>query len=654
LKKISVLLILLPIILFGATTRAFPQIQSEGITSFHSDITVNPDSTLKVTEIIAVYCAGEQIRHGIYRDFPTRYTDNQGRPYTVGFNLLATTRDGQTEPNHQERIDNGVRVYLGDPDYLLSPGFYTYTLTYTTSRQLGFFSDHDELYWNVTGNGWIFPIEKATATVTLPAGIRPADIKVEGYTGPQGATGQDYTASVDPTGKAQFAITQPLPPYQGLTIVVSFPKGFVQLPKPLLPESLTRLSWLLVITLALLLLLGYYVWAWVKVGEDPEQGVIMVQYEPPEGLSPAAVRYIRNMGYDSKGMAAGIIDLAVKGKATITQLGREYVVSGREGTAPPPGLPEEEQYFVGELPGFGNEINFNREYSPAIASLNSSFKSLLDRLYGGGKLFRVNGGYIALGLLLTVALAVGVGWLTYQPGFSEPFALNNQGQGDIALYFFAGGIFLAAGLSMFAMALGMWENLITHRSGKLPASLPSAIILTFFSLPFTLIGLSLSVLASATYGLFILAAVMLSAIFTKLLPAYNVSGRRLLDKIEGFRRYLSAVEQDPLNRLNPPEKTPEIFEKYLPYALALEAEKAWGEQFAGVLSRAGTAGEGYNPTWYSGGDFTSFSPGSFAGSFGSGLSGAISAASTPPGSSSGGGGGGSSGGGGGGGGGGGW
>ena len=150
---------------------------------------------------------------------------------------------------------------------------------------------------------------------------------------------------------------------------------------------------------------------------------------------------------------------------------------------------------------------------------------------------------------------------------------------------------------------------------------------------------------------------MINTLFYHLLKAPTLLGRRMMDQIAGFADYLSVAEKDRMNFHNPPERTPELFERFLPYALALGVEQAWSEQFSDVLARAGQA-EGnrsghYSPRWYSGRSFDG-NFGNFASDLGSGFSGAIAAASTAPGSSSGSGGGGSSGGGGGGGGGGGW
>jgi uncharacterized membrane protein len=134
----------------------------------------------------------------------------------------------------------------------------------------------------------------------------------------------------------------------------------------------------------------------------------------------------------------------------------------------------------------------------------------------------------------------------------------------------------------------------------------------------------------------------------------TLRGRKVLDEMLGFRDYLEVAEKDEMNLRNPPEKTPELFEAYLPFALALGVEQDWAEKFADVLEAIrGPDGRGYQPTWYSG-SWNSSRISSNIGSVASGLGSAISSSVTPPGSSSGGGGGGFSGGGGGGGGGGGW
>ena len=149
-------------------------------------------------------------------------------------------------------------------------------------------------------------------------------------------------------------------------------------------------------------------------------------------------------------------------------------------------------------------------------------------------------------------------------------------------------------------------------------------------------------------------AITVSGIFYHLIKAPTKMGRKIMDEIEGFRHYLGVAEKDRLNLLNPPEETPELFEAFLPYALALDVEQKWSERFASVLAAAGTADSrgGYSPSFYSG-SHTGMDGVMAASALGGALTGALASSSSAPSSSSGGGGG-SSGGGGGGGGGGGW
>ncbi|MGH9509820.1 MAG: DUF2207 domain-containing protein, partial [Terriglobales bacterium] len=168
------------------------QLGDERILDYHSDITVHADGSMDVRETIKVRARGEQIKRGIYREFPTRYKDRLGNPYRVGFEVVEVLRDGRPDAWHTKDRENGVAVYIGREDVFLRPGEYTYTIAYRTNRQLGFFPDHDELYWNVTGNGWDFFIDQASATVSLPQRVSSSSLRLEGYTGPQGAQGRDF------------------------------------------------------------------------------------------------------------------------------------------------------------------------------------------------------------------------------------------------------------------------------------------------------------------------------------------------------------------------------------------------------------------------------------------------------------------------------
>jgi len=202
--------------------------KGERILDFYSHIEVHEDGHLIVTERIEVVSAGNKIKRGIYRDFPTVYKNRSGKKMRVGFKVLGVLKNDRPEAYHTESRTNSQRIYIGRKNVFLKPGTYTYTITYRTDRQLGFFKDHDELYWNVTGNDWQFTIEQAGATVILPP--RAEVIEATAYTGRRGAKGQAFTQSYDETGNVTFETTRPLRSGHGLTIAVAWPKGVVAEP----------------------------------------------------------------------------------------------------------------------------------------------------------------------------------------------------------------------------------------------------------------------------------------------------------------------------------------------------------------------------------------------------------------------------------------
>jgi uncharacterized membrane protein YgcG len=618
---------------------------AEKILSFSSRITVNPDASMTVSETIRVRVTGEEIKRGIYRDFPTTYTDPSGNRYVVGFVVASVTRDGKPEVHHTEKLANGVRIYMGRKDYRLPPGEHGYTFSYTTNRQLGFFREHDELYWNVTGNGWNFQIDAVEAAVAPPPGVPSGSLALEAYTGPSGAKGRDYRAAVAPDGSAVFRTTRPLAPGEGLTIVVGWPKGFVAEPSAgqktvrAIRDHLT----LLVSGVGLLCIMGYYLLVWSAVGKDPAKGSIMPLYTPPDTLSPAAMRFISEMGYDDKVFAAALIDMAVKGRLDITDTDNTYTLLKKE--ARKPKLSAEEEKIAAQLFRGASSIALERRNHARIGAAKNALKSSLTLTFEKTHFVGNQKAFITGVVLSAAATAMSL--------------LSAHDQGEVVflgiwLTGWSVGVFFLA-----AMVVKLWRGVFAgaRSLGTKVGSLGAAVFMTLFALPF--FGAEIVVLAilakeAPALAAFPLAAAGLNMLFYHLLKAPTLLGRRVLDRIEGFKMFLGATEADRFERLYPAGRTPDQFEKYLPYAIALGVEQQWTEQFADVLARAAQAdGAGYRPLWYSG-SWDSSRIGNFAGAVGSSLSGAISSSASAPGSSSGSGGGGSSGGGGGGGGGGAW
>jgi hypothetical protein len=202
-------------------------VADERILSFDSNVRVFEDGMIEVTETITVRAEGRQIRRGIYRDFPVDYLDRLGNRYVVTLQPLGVLRNGKSESYHTVRSGRDVRIYFGRKDRFVEHGEHTYVFRYRANRMLGFFDQHDELYWNVTGHNWNFPIDRATATVQLEFDAPRDALMVDGYTGRYGSNAQDYGRFLDDDGSVHFEANNTLPPSHGLTIVVGWPKGYV-------------------------------------------------------------------------------------------------------------------------------------------------------------------------------------------------------------------------------------------------------------------------------------------------------------------------------------------------------------------------------------------------------------------------------------------
>jgi uncharacterized membrane protein YgcG len=536
------------------------QAAQERIVSFDSHIEVGADSVLTVTETIRVNAQGDEIKRGIYREFPVVYRWPDGRSHTVGFEVLQVLRDGEREPWFQKSSGNAQRVYIGRKEVMLPAGEHTYRITYRTTRQIGFFEDHDELYWNVTGNGWSLPIRDVRARVILPDGATV--LRREAYTGRFGQRGRHWQLVPDEEAGSAFENTRELAPGEGFTIVVGWPKGYVAMPtraQEIRWWLRDNLHWVLAIVFFAALLV-YYLTAWIVVGRDPAMGTIIPLFEPPEKVSPAHARYIERLAYDDKALTASVVNLAVNGFLTIdrTEDGH-YRLNKSDG--------EE-----ADMPACRSE----RDY------LNSIFRDSRRVTLKKSKARRP--------------------WLarrthenTVKRECDDVYHSRNGGLYGVG--FFA---------SLFAGA--PWVYGLIHE-----ASWRAALI--------------------AACGVALLA--LTNMLFRRLLPAPTKLGHQVKRQLAGFRMYLATAEQNRLEALHPPERTPALFERYLPYAIALDVENEWAHQFSDVLAAAALGGavaaSGYQFGWYdSGMDSDGFSARDFGGNFSGSLGSSLSEAAVPP------------------------
>lgn len=377
----------------------------ERILDYHSDILIHTDGSLMVTETIRVQAEGNNIRRGIFRDFPTRYEDRFGNHYQVGLDVLDVQRNGTPEPFHTENRSNGVRIYIGSSDRMVTNGVHEYRLRFHTNRQLGFFEGYDELYWNVTGTGWVFPIDHASARIELPVEVGAESMRTAFYTGPQGIDGKQADFRVINGRTIEFGTTAGLQAYEGLTVAVGWPKGIVDQ-----PSTSQKAAWFLqdngsalVLLIGLLAPLGWYLWAWSRFGRDPRKGIIIPRYRPPMGLSPAGCSYIRKMSFGKQTFASAIVSLGVKGYLEIHEDDDDFTLHNKQ-TAGNGKASKGERAVLDELFEDAPEVKLEQESYKVFMKATSVLKKALKTEHMG-RLFNLNSVYALPAVLMTTVAA---------------------------------------------------------------------------------------------------------------------------------------------------------------------------------------------------------------------------------------------------------
>ncbi len=394
----QVVIVVVCIFTFNFILFIFPALaQYFTITKFHSDITIQKDSSFLVRETIEV--TYHRPRHGIYRELPFQYRDELGKMITTPTKILSVKDESHQPWKYQvKRAGSLINIRIGDPKRLVS-GNQTYVITYEVENGILFLDDHDELYWNVTGNYWKAPIQEASATVSLLVKNKSKNLMATGYEGEYGSREECGFETYDNTGK--FFTKRSLTMGEGLTIVFGWDKGLVSPPPPW-KKFLWRINlqenWIFIFPIVSLFWMLNH---WYRKGRDPKvREAITVVYEPPKienrFLTPAEAGTLLDEKLDPRDITSTIVGLAVKNYIQIEEVKEEGLIFDRSDYTLKK-MKEPDQ----ELSSFEMEL-MNRLFSFApsrlsISSLKNQFykdlPSLKKNLYGElikNKYFLVN------------------------------------------------------------------------------------------------------------------------------------------------------------------------------------------------------------------------------------------------------------------------
>lgn len=407
----------------------------EEIRAFNVAIEVERDGDIVVTETIRVNVEGQQIRRGIFRELPAVYQDQDG-PGTLPYryDVLSVRRDGQREPYERERNANAVLIRIGQADRFLDHREHVYEIRYRVKNQIRYGEDADELYWNVTGTYWTFPIASASARITLPSGA--SVVEAIAYTGRANVADTDYSYRAE-RGAHVFETTNRLGMREGLTISLSLEKGVID------PPSLSDQGWLwwarngalTALCLSFIGLLVFYYRSFDRVGRDPVKGPVFPQYEPPEGYGPAAAHHIYYRGFRGHDdLIASIMALACQGHLRIeVDPGDKTKTTLRMQSAPSEASPEIARLFSSLFAGT-SRVRLGEKYNAAFTSAYKRFRKSVSNRYGRAY-FRWNAGYTIAGSVLSViALYFAIFQHTYWSGWHTMAVLALVGLNGLFMY----------------------------------------------------------------------------------------------------------------------------------------------------------------------------------------------------------------------------
>lgn len=402
--------------------------------TFGAEIAVNHDASITVTEDISVRF--DEPRHGIFRVIPYHYSLPNGNTASIPITITNVVQDGADVQYTTLTDRQNLTVKIGDPNETIT-GIHTYRLVYTAEAAVNFFSDHDELYWNVTGNDWPTMFQRVSAVVHLPSTYDASLVKTTCYTGPVESKNQNCQVSNDTTS-ATFSSQD------FLTIVVGWPTGVVVKPanydqlraQAAQPTGLFRSAvGQLVVNVLLPILAGLVLLRhWRKHGRDPQsKRTIIAQYDPPNNLTPGEMGVIVDERANTRDIIATIIDLAVHGRLTITELAeqkflglgqtKDYQLTKIKTPPQKRELQPHEAALLENLFADGQSVKLSDLKGTFADDLHQSQSDLYDQVVSQGY-FVSNPNTVRIKFIIAGVSVIALGFLTSAVGIFTPFIIG--------------------------------------------------------------------------------------------------------------------------------------------------------------------------------------------------------------------------------------
>jgi uncharacterized membrane protein len=522
----------------------------ESIRELYSTVIVNQDSTIEVEESIT-YDFGLNKKHGIIRYIPYKY-QLEDKILVLDYEVKSV-QDNQGENIKYSLYTEGNNfvIKIGSENLLIS-NEKTYVINYVIGGAINYFSDYDELFWNVTGNNWQVPINHAQLDLVLNntfTNLSLEDFKAICYTGALGVKKENCQINKSSLNRVISFNAYNIKIKEGLTAVIGWPKGFVKevnkeyiLKNNTYSESALVRIWSIFRYIFFLFPLIVFVILfsiWWKIGRNPRRmRVIMAEYEAPASISPAEAHVIVTEGAVNIGKmtTSTLIDLARRGYLIIKEQSKKILV-----------FQSKDWKF----------IRTNKQNSDDV--INKYEKYILDTIFKDGDEVLLSG-------------------LKRVSSITEFKKLQKN---------------LEAAISSLGKSL-IDKNLIPQNPFSLAKKITKwklGLLIFYVLITFLLVF----AIRNFDWGLgfipigFILTMIIFS-VFIRIMPSLTDKGMEMKEKLKGFELFLKTVERDRVKFHFSPEAHPEKFADYLPYAILFGVEKQWAKLFTNISIAT--------PQWY--------------------------------------------------------
>lgn len=565
---------------------------ADRIAQLEIDVYLNSDRSVNVTEVYH-FRPFHQIKHGLFRFLPVRYYKNANDVYGSPLTINNVLVNGSPSPYHiKKAIDYEVStgslfntsqgkaiefevIYIGDKNIYLQEGIlHTTTIDYSVKNIILNEGGESRFSWNIQGFGWEMDRNSVTTRFHFPEGSSAEAISffIGSFRSSESLDNEHYTYDKEKNIVTLFY--KRLLPGQDITIDSYFSLETFHEDSSSFTTFFFNYKTEVVIWGTFILSLIVWFFTWLKVGRDPKGLIRMTRYESPDDITPAECRYFRLETIDKRTSVATIVHAAINGYIEIEKRNETapMILSKKDKFRKAPKVTKSAFSSL-----FGKKDDLKISKSTLVASRFDHFQQRLKKqiVKKHPNQFQNNFGYFALGLLIAV-----IGFIWSIINVPDDTLRNVFAFGIVPLVL---SVITVVGVEKYL------EETVSKTKFLIIGVGVIGLIAFVIFVPKILFISNVAIIG-------FVALTLNASLWRYLMKNRTAFSREMEDKILGYEHYLRSTEERYLDFLNEPETAPVLFEKHLPYAIALGCESRWSDAFEKYILEVKT--QSYKPQWF--------------------------------------------------------